>query len=247
MSKWSAETYPRLVPVGDLAVSVEFGNAIDPELNARVMALDLLIAAAEITGITETVPTYRSLLVCYDPSELGYSDLVRRIEELLTQKTGRTPRAGRRWTVPVVYGGQYGDDLEEVAATLNLSPGEVVATHSGGDYLVYLVGFNPGAPNLGGLPERLHIPRRKTPRPMVPPGSVAIGGMQSGITSIPIPTGWHILGRTPVRPFQPDRQDPFLFQPGDRIRFRPIEPDEFAELESIGARGGAVALLDGPT
>lgn len=243
MSSLTTEIYPRLKPVGDLALSVEFGNAIDPELNAQVMALDLLIAAAEIPGITETVPAYRSLLICYDPAELPYSDLVRHVGALLAQNTGRPRRAGRRWTVPVVYGGPYGDDLDDAAAKLGLPPREVIEIHTSVDYLVYLVGFNPGTPNLGGLPPQLHIPRRVTPRPQVPPGSVAIGGMQTGITSIPIPTGWYILGRTPVKPYQPKRQDPFLFQPGDRIRFRPIDPDTFDELAELEAQGGMAATL----
>ncbi|MDE2574483.1 MAG: 5-oxoprolinase subunit PxpB [Rhodospirillales bacterium] len=245
MTASPGESYPRFLPVGDVALTVEFGDSIDPALNARVMALDLMLAASEIAGITETVPAYRSLLICYDPAELSYPALVGHVSALLDRTANLPPRPGRRWSVPVAYGGQYGDDLLEVAAQLALSPEEVIAIHSGADYLVYLVGFNPGAPNLGGLPERLHIPRRKTPRPLVPAGSVAIGGMQSGITSIAIPTGWHLLGRTPVRPFQPDRRDPFLFQPGDRIRFQPIEADEFAELEATALAGGPVAILEG--
>ncbi len=245
MSLSYADNYPRFLPVGDLAVTVEFGNSIDPDLNARVMALDLLVAAAEIAGVTETVPAYRSLLICYDPAELSYGALVAQVKDLLKRVTGRRRRAGRLWTVPVAYGGRYGDDLEEVAAALNLSPNEVISAHSGAEYLVYLVGFNPGAPNLGGLPKQLHIPRRTNPRPMVPAGSVAIGGMQSGITSIPSPTGWHLLGRTPVRPYEPDRPEPFLFQPGDSIRFRPIDPEEFSELEGVAARHGQVAMLEG--
>ncbi len=245
MSLASADSYPRFLPVGDFALTVEFGNSIDPDLNARVMALDLLLAAAEIAGVIETIPAYRSLLICYDPAELSYAALIALVKDLLGRSTGRPRRAGRRWTVPVAYGGQYGDDLEDVAATLRLSPDEVIAAHSSAEYLVYLVGFNPGAPNLGGLPQKLHIPRRANPRPMVPAGSVAIGGMQSGITSIASPTGWHLLGRTPVRPYDPDRPEPFMFQPGDHIRFRAIDADEFSDLEAFAARNGQVATLDG--
>ena len=151
---------------------------------------------------------------------------------------------GRRWTVPVAYGPPYGDDLDHVAATLQLTPEQVIAAHSSTEYLVYLVGFNPGAPNLGGLPKQLHIPRRKVPHPMVAAGSVAIGGMQTGITSIAIPTGWHILGRTPVLPFVVTRREPFLFKPGDRIRFRPIDAGEFEPLAIEAAAGEPVASLE---
>jgi KipI family sensor histidine kinase inhibitor len=236
--------YPRFLPVGDTALTVEFGDAIDPTINAAVIALDLGLAAAELPGIIETVPTYRSLLICYEPAELPYHTLVAAVRELIGENFGRAGRAGRCWTVPVAYGAPYGEDLEEVAATLRLEPRQVIAAHAGTEYLVYLVGFNPGAPNLGGLPTQLHIPRRKVPHPMVAAGSVAIGGMQTGITSIAIPTGWHILGRTPVRPFVVTRREPFLFEPGDRIRFRPIDGAEFERLAADAAAGEPVASLE---
>jgi KipI family sensor histidine kinase inhibitor len=238
-----SHAYPRFLPVGDTALTVEFGEVIDPAINTAIMALDRALAAAEIPGIIETVPTYRSLLICYEPVELPYQTLVDAVRDLIGENFGRARRPGRCWSVPVAYGEAYGDDLQAVAETLHLTPEEVIATHSGSEYLVYLVGFNPGAPNLGGLPERLHIPRRKIPRPMVPAGSVAIGGMQTGITTIAIPTGWHILGRTPVLPFVVTRREPFLFQPGDRIRFRPINATDFDRLAAEAAAGEPVASL----
>ena len=237
--------YPRFLPVGDTALTVEFGEAIDPAINAAVTSLDRALAASEIPGIVETVPTYRSLLICYEPAELPYQALLRHLRELIAEGLGRTERTGRRWTVPVAYGAPFGEDLGEVAQSLHLSPDEVVAAHSAAEYLVYLVGFNPGAPNLGGLPKQLHIPRRKIPHPMVAAGSVAIGGMQTGITSIAIPTGWHILGRTPVKPFAVNREEPFLFRPGDRIRFRPIDAAEFNDLAAEAAAGEPVAMVVG--
>lgn len=238
-----SHTYPRFLPVGDTAVTVEFGEAIDPAINAAVRALDRALAASEIPGIVETVPTYRSLLICYEPAEVPYQALLRHIRWLIAEGLTQTGRTGRRWTVPVAYGGPFGEDLEEVAQSLHLRPDEVVTAHSDAEYLVYLVGFNPGAPNLGGLPRQLHIPRRKVPHPMVAAGSVAIGGMQTGITSIPIPTGWHILGRTPVKPFAVNREEPFLFKPGDCIRFRPIDAAQFNELAAEAACGQPVASL----
>ena len=237
--------YPRFLPVGDSAVSVEFGNAIDPALNAAVVSLDLSVAAAEIPGIVETMPTFRSLLVCYDPGETSYDQLVQSLSGLVARPLANPAGSGRRWTVPVAYGGAYGDDLDEAAGALGMTPDEVIETHCAAEYLVYLVGFHPGTPNLGGLPSRLHISRRKLPRPSAPPSSVAIGGMQSGITSIPSPTGWYVLGRTPVRPYQPGRANPFLFQPGDRVRFRPITPGEFERLDAQARIRQDVAVLDG--
>ncbi len=240
-----AETsYPRFLPVGDMALTVEFGNAIDATLNAKVMALDLAVAASELPGIIETMPAYRSLLVCYDPAEISLATLTDHLTFLMQDAVTSQQRGRRVWTVPVAYGGEYGDDLEEAAERLGLTAQQVTDLHSSAEYLVYLVGFNPGAPNLGGLPKPLHILRRALPRAMIPPGSVAIGGMQSGITSIPSPTGWYVLGRTPVRPFQADRPDPFLFQPGDYIRFRSIQPDEFVELELAASRNTPVATLE---
>lgn len=234
---------PRFLPVGEAALSVEFGNVIDPAVHRRVIALDLAIAASEIPGVQETMPTYRSLLVCYDPAESTFATMVDDLSALIADMPEYGHDSGRAWTVPVVYGGEYGDDLEGAATQLGLSPEEVVALHCSADYLVYLVGFNPGAPNLGGLPKPLHISRRKLPRPSVPPCSVAIGGMQSGITSIPSPTGWYVLGRTPVRPFHQGRDNPFLFQPGDRIRFTRIGPDEFESLDRLSLNGEEVAIL----
>ena len=236
--------YPRFLPVGDSAISVEFGNAIDPALNAAVVSLDLLVGAAELPGVVETMPTFRSLLVCYDPGQTSFEQLVAAMSGLIDKPHAGHAGGGRRWTVPVAYGGEYGDDLDEAAGELGMAPRDVVEIHAAAEYLVYLVGFHPGTPNLGGLPEPLHISRRKVPRPSAPPSSVAIGGMQTGITSISSPTGWYVLGRTPVRPYQPGRPDPFLFQPGDRIRFRPITPGEFEQLDALARSRQQVATLD---
>ena len=245
MSADDAST-PRFLPVGDLALSVEFGNVIDPAINAAVIALDVALAAADLPGIVETVPTYRSLLICYEPAEIDHATLVGAVRSLLPSIASVSgARAGRRWIVPVAYGGTFGSDLQDAAAVLGLSPEQVVSLHASVDFLVYLVGFNPGAPNLGGLPPPLHIARRAVPRPHAPASSVAIGGMQSGITSIDSPTGWYVLGRTPVKPYDPHRSSPFLFEAGDRIRFRPIGPDDFARLARDAAPGDAIAELEG--
>lgn len=234
------EEYPRLLPLGDAALTVEFGNAIDPAIHARVTALDLALAAAELPGIQEMVPTYRSLLICYEPADLPFAALVAAIRRLVAEGGADAAEPGRRWDVPVAYGPPFGEDLDQVGERCGLSPAEVIAAHGAVEFLVYLVGFAPGVPILGRLPDRLHLPRRAVPRPSIPAGSVVIAGAQASIVSIPVPSGWHVLGRTPVRPFQRDRADPFLFRPGDRVRFHPIDPADFDRLTEAAAAGKAV-------
>jgi len=235
---------PRFLPAGDLAVVVEFGDAIDPVINAAVIALDAALAASPLPGITETVPTYRSLLVQYEPREIGFEALVAGLRDLLRGSLRREPPAARRWTVPVAYGGAFGEDLDDVAARCRLSPEQVVETHLDAEYQVYMIGFAPGFAYLGGLPEVLHLPRRQNPRPRIPEGSVIIGGQQGAIAATSIPSGWHMLGRTPARGFDLARDDPFLFRPGDRIRFRRIDAAEFASLSLNAAQNQPIAVLE---
>lgn len=215
--------YPRFLPVGDTALSVEFGDTIDPRLNESVVALDMALAAAELDGVIETAPSYRSLLICYDPLEISFRQLVTELRRLLANG-GRTKHGGAAaWTVPVVYG----DDVTEVAQRLSLTEDQVIGLHAGTEYQVYMVGFAPGLPYLGGLPDALHISRREIPRPCVPAGAVMIGGMQANIVPMPVPSAWYVLGRTPIKLFDLDRPDPFLFRAGDRLRFRRIGTAEF--------------------
>jgi KipI family sensor histidine kinase inhibitor len=226
-------TYPRFLPVGDSALTVEFGDAIAPELNQAVVHLDIALAAAELDGISETIPSYRSLLICYEPLEISFQQLVTEVRNLLSVEV-RTLAARRTdWTVPVVYDPPYADDVPEVARRLGLSEEAVISIHTAVDYQVYMVGFAPGLPYLGGLPTELHISRREVPRPKVPAGAVMIGGVQAGIVPIPVPSAWYILGRTPLRPFEAERQDPFLFRSGDHVRFRRIDAAEFDRLADL--------------
>ena len=222
--------HPRIVPVGDSAILVEFGESVDPAINAAVLAFDAELARRALPGVVELVPTYRSLLVHYDPERIDGQSLLTTLAGLDYGRSVKPPE-GRLWTVPVVYGGEHGIDLETVAKRHGLAPEEVVALHTAPTYRVYMVGFIPGFTYLGGLDPRLHTPRRDDPRPKTPAGSVSIGGVQAGIASLEAPSGWHLLGRTPVRTFDPERDPAFLLQPGDRVRFRPIEPSTFAELD----------------
>jgi KipI family sensor histidine kinase inhibitor len=230
----------RFLQAGDQALVVEFGEAIDAGLNRLVQALDQRVAAAAIKGVIECVPTYRSLMIVYDPLRIRAQVLRRRIEKLLPRSAGAEAEA-RRWTIPVAYGGAHGLDLEEVARAHGLSAEDVIALHSGAEYRVYMIGFSPGLAYLGGLPEQLHTPRRASPRLRVPASSVAIGGIQAAVFSVEIPSGWHLLGRTPERMFNLHRAEPFLLGAGDRVRFRPIPPAEYDRLAALAERGEVVA------
>jgi KipI family sensor histidine kinase inhibitor len=236
---YGAWNYPRFIPVGDTALTVEFGDAIDPAINAEVIALELALTASEVPGIIETAPSYRSLLVCYEPAEIGFAALVGRLRAMLGLRAEPLHLPARRWRVPVVYGADN-TDLREVAERLGMAPADLVALHAGAEYTVYFMGFAPGLPNLGGLPAELHLPRRPRPRPVVPAGSVAMAGGQSCVVSVPVPSGWHVLGHTPVRPFDPHREEPFLFRPGDLLHFEPIDEGRFEQLTARRERGEPV-------
>ena len=233
---------PRLLPSGDSAIVVEFARAIDDIANQRVLALDKAVAAASIDGVMETVPTYRSLMVHYDPEQVDFEVLGAR---LLVMARAPLPPDGqaRRWRVPVAYGGENGIDLEDVAKRLEVTPDEVVARHSAGDYRVAMIGFTPGWSYLSGLDKSLHMPRRPSPRVFTPAGTISVGGVQAGIQCLAAPSGWHLLGRTAVRTFQLHRDPVFLTQPGDRVTFYPVDEKTFAEQSRAAEAGEIVAEL----
>ena len=233
-------TPPRLLPSGDSAVTVEFARTIDAEANARVLALDRLIAAADVKGLRETVPTYRSLLVHYDPVEIGFAEIGALLLEFAAEAKPISTTA-RRWRVPVAYGGEHGVDLEDVAKTLNTTADAIVTRHVAGDYRVAMIGFTPGWSYLSGLEPGLQMPRRQNPRLETPAGTISIGGIQTGIQCLAGPSGWHLLGRTPVRTFQLGRDPVFLLEPGDAISFQAIDDKIFAEMDLAAAAGEAVA------
>lgn len=215
--------------MGDRGLLLEFGDEISREINEKVRRMALAIQAESIEGILETVPTYRSLLIIYNPVLLPIEDLKKRlkwIEEGLQQTPLQEPKLTR---IPVVYGSIYGPDLESVAKYLQTSPEEVIRLHCSKPYLIYMVGFMPGYPYMGELPQALVVPRLKTPRLLVPKGSVAIAQRQTGIYSMESPGGWQILGRTPVELFDPEKDPPALLQMGDFVQFYPISEKEFKE------------------
>jgi KipI family sensor histidine kinase inhibitor len=223
--------YPKtlFLLMGDQGLLLEFGDEISLEVNEKVRRMVLAIQEEGIEGIIETVPTYRSLLIVYNPLILSIGELKERlggIEEGLQKIPFPEPKLTR---IPVVYGGPYGPDLDDVARYHWITPEEVVRLHCSKPYLIYMIGFMPGFPYMGDLPEALVTPRLKTPRLSVPPGSVAIAQRQTGIYSMESPGGWQILGRTPVRLFDPEKEFPVLLQMGDLVQFYPISEIEFKE------------------
>jgi KipI family sensor histidine kinase inhibitor len=231
----SAYAEPRFLTAGDAALVVELGNAIDPEINEAVLGLDAALAAAGIAGIVETIPTYRSLLIEYDPRRTDQARLIEAVRALRHAPASLVQP--RRFVVPVAFGGAYGEDLDFVARQTGLAPDEVVAVFAAAEYRVYMVGFAPGFSYLGPLPKPLHLPRRESPRLKVPAGTVGIGGIQAAVYSVPIPSGWHLLGRTPARAFDKRFAEPFLFRTGDLIRFAPIDAAAFTTLDAKAASG----------
>lgn len=231
-----SQALPRFLPAGETALVVEFGSSIDAALNDRVRALDRALAAQPIDGVVETVPTYRSLLIYFDPKILSTATLIERIRGLEPgpEDAGATPR---HWLIPACYDEPYAEDLAEVAAALRLPPERIVALHAGAAYRVYMYGFAPGYVFLGGLPVELAISRRPTPRRPIPPGSLLIAGGQALIASVSMPTGWYDLGCTPAALFDPKRAPAFLVDIGDMITFEPIDGATFAALRKSAAEG----------
>ena len=233
---------PRILPSGDSAITVEFSRDIDEAANARVLALDRALVDAEVAGVTESVPTYRSLLVHYDPLQIDFNALSKSLINL-AQLPVPPATTRRRWRIPVAYGGEHGIDLEDVAKALNTTADELVARHVAGDYRVAMIGFTPGWSYLSGLDPRLQMPRRQNPRLLTPAGTISIGGVQTGVQCLAGPSGWHLLGQTAVRTYQLHRDPTFLLEPGDAITFVPVDTKTFAEQDRAAAAGEIVAEL----
>lgn len=227
----------RVVPCGDSAVTAVFPGGISAENTEKVRALSAAIEKRRIAGVTGTIPAYSSLTVCYDPLRLSGARIAR-IVGRLAERT-QTAKAEKKTVhlIPVLYGGAYGEDLPFVARCAGLSCGEAAALHAGTDYLIHMIGFLPGFAYLGGLDERLAVPRLDSPRAVIPAGSVGIGGGQTGIYPVSSPGGWRLIGRTPLRMYDPDRDPPVLYRPGEYIRFVPVDESAFAEMERAAEAG----------
>ncbi len=219
---------PELKPAGDSALLISFGEVIDGELNARLHAIARAIEKADFEWLVEVVPAYSSLLVVYDPLKVSYAEVEASINPLLNAKA--EDFEGRLVKIPVVYGSSYGPDIEFVAKHNGLTVDDVIEIHSRPVYRVYFLGFLPGFAYLGGMDERIAAPRLERPRLKVPAGSVGIAGKQTGIYPLESPGGWRLIGRTPLRLFDPSKKPPTLLQPGDKVKFVPIDEGEFRAL-----------------
>jgi inhibitor of KinA len=228
--------HPRFLSSGDTALVIEFGDVIDRRVSALVLALAERIEHAAIEGVTETVPTFRSLMVHFDPLRLPQRELRQRLAALL-QDLRPGESAGRLWRIPACYDPSLGPDLAEVAERTGLSISDVIAMHSGETYHVYMVGFLPGFPYMGDLPERLALPRRENPRVRVPAGSLAIAMAMTSVYTLESPGGWHLLGRTPAPLWDLRRDQPALLRPGDKVRFDPISLECYQDLLARAANG----------
>ena len=233
--------YPRVLTAGEAGLVVEFGDSVEPGLNDAVQRLDAAIAAAGIGGVLETTPTYRSLLVGFDPLAVAAEALGRRLLDLAMQPSAAGAGRRRRWFVPVAFGGEQGWDLDEVGQRTGLGVARVIELHCATDYRVYMLGFSPGYAYLGAPPKELQLPRRETPRLMVPSNAFMQGGGQAGISPLAMPSGWHILGRTPIRLFDLRRTPPFLLAPGDRVRLQAIDAEAFARMDAAAEAAPTVA------
>lgn len=205
--------------MGDSALLVQLGDEIDITINQRVHALAALINLSAPKGVIETVPAYATLLVHYDPLILSYEQVKNFLQEKITQIEGNESRKRKRVEVPVRYGGDYGVDLEAVAGHCQLQMTDVIRIHSQKIYTVFMMGFTPGFPYMGKLDDTIVVPRLETPRVRVPAGTVAIAGLQTGIYPIDSPGGWQLIGWTPLQLFDPEAEMPFLFSPGDEVKF----------------------------
>ena len=226
---------PTISPVGDCAISIDFGQVIDPKINRQIRQVIEQIKVLQLDGIIELVPTYCALLVQYDAMVYSYSDICRILEPTLQESV--TDSANELVTIveiPTVYGGEFGPDLGFVASHNHLSEAEVVSIHSGTDYLVYMLGFIPGFTYLGGMDPRIATPRLSSPRTLIPAGSEGIAGEQTGTYPSDSPGGWQIIGRTPVTMYDMSKKQAALLQAGDYVRYVPIDENEFHRIKSMG-------------
>lgn len=227
----------RILTAGDSSLLVEFGKEISPEINRKIANTVQLMREQQIEGVVDMIPAFCSLLINYDPRVISYENMKKRIQALVRVDIKGGKSSKRLFEIPVVYGGEYGPDLAFIAQCAGLSQEEVIQIHSSCDYLIYMLGFLPGFCYLGGLDERIHTPRLSTPRIKIPAGSVGIGGSQTGIYPLDSPGGWQLMGMTPVKTYDPNREVPILVEAGDYIRFVPIGEAEYLRIRDLVDRG----------
>lgn len=220
----------RILQAADSAMVIEFGSTIDRKISERVLALAEALKDARLPGVTEVVATFRSLSVNYDSLLTTGRDL----EQVITTFAAgsvTSSRVRQLWDIPVCYDPQFAPDIDDVAKSVGLTTTEVAALHASTQYHVYMIGFVPGYPYMGDLPAKLRLPRRPEPRTRVPPGSLAIASSMTAVYPYESPGGWHLVGRSPVRFFDPQSERGALLGPGDAVKFRPVTPEEFAIIQ----------------
>ena len=222
---------------GDSAVLLEFEQVISDRTSSAIRLAAESLDKMKIPGVIDVVPTFCALLICYDPLVIDYDQICTRLNASLHGLNDVDIKIKHIVEIPVCYGGEYGPDIEFVASNAGLSVDEVIEIHCGHDYLIDMLGFLPGFAYLGGLDPRIHSPRLEAPRARVEPGAVGIGGAQTGIYPLASPAGWRIIGNSPVRPYDPDRENPILYKAGDYIRFVPITAEEYTRIEAEVADG----------
>ncbi|MEM7497407.1 MAG: 5-oxoprolinase subunit PxpB [Pseudomonadota bacterium] len=228
---------PRFLPFGDAALIVEFGKEKDRALSAAVLALDALISAKPPAGVVETAPSFRSLLVQFDPLEIDAPAVETALRDAMIAGRVDAASEARHWRLPACYEGDYAPDLADVAARAGMSPGAVVDLHAGTAHHVYMIGFLPGCPYMGDLPQAIDFPRRSNPRTAVPAGSVAIAVGLTVIYPVESPGGWHLIGRTPVQLFDTGAAEPALLAPGDAVSFDPLPEPRYREIAAAAEAG----------
>ena len=241
----SSSPQARFLPGGDTALVVEFGDRVDQGLSGLVLALAHRLEAAAIPGVVEAVPTFRSLMVHYDPLQLRQAELKRRLAPLLDGLEA-AESAGRRWRMPACYYQSLGLDLADVAARIGLSVAQVIERHSSTTFYVYMMGFLPGLPYLGGLPAEFELPRRENPRIKVPSGSIAVAMAMTVIYPLESPGGWHILARTPAPLWDMRRSPPALLAAGDKVVFEPVSLEDYETLLARAVAGDLNLVPDAP-
>ena len=222
---------------GDRALVVEFGDKIEEQVNSKIRSLTVAIEQEGIIGINETVPTYRSLMVIYDPMIMELDELISVIKSIIVKMHELELPGAKVIEIPTLYGGEYGPDIKFVADHNKILIDEVIKIHTDREYLIYMIGFTPGFPYLGGMSDKIEAPRLQKPRTKIPVGSVGIAGKQTGIYPVESPGGWQLIGRTPVKLYDPCRKDPVLLNAGDYIKFISIDENEYKNIEALEKEG----------